>query len=50
MWAIEYKIGMRNQQYIRQLLTEIEHYRLTLENPFTVRVLSHIPGKDAKLM
>jgi hypothetical protein len=25
-------------------------YRLTLENPFTVRVLSHIPGKDAKLV
>lgn len=27
-----------------------QHYRLTLENPLTVRVLSHMPGKDAKLV
>ena len=27
----------------------ITEYRPTLENPFTVGVLSHIPGKDAKL-
>ena len=25
-------------------------YKLTLENPFTVNVLSHIPGNDAKLV
>lgn len=28
----------------------MKSYEVTLEKPFTVKVLSHMPGKDAKLV
>jgi len=37
-------------KFRRRLVLEKERVLITLENPFTVNVLSHMPGKDAKLV